>query len=107
MQVVLEFTPDVVLLDIGLPLVDGFQVARWIRRQPALRGTLLVALTGYGRESDRQRTAEAGFNYHLVKPVDVSRIEGILANAARSSRDDITIKVGEGPDGRQIRQDDQ
>jgi signal transduction histidine kinase/ActR/RegA family two-component response regulator len=84
MQVVLEFTPDVVLLDIGLPLVDGFQVARWIRRQPALRGTLLVALTGYGRESDRQRTAEAGFNYHLVKPVDVSRIESILANAARA-----------------------
>lgn len=74
-----EFAPDVMLLDIGLPIVDGLQVARWIRRQPGLRSVLLIALTGCGQESDRRRTRDAGFDYHLVKPADFKAIESIMA----------------------------
>ena len=64
------FAPEVVLLDIGLPGVDGYEVARLIRREPAGDKPALVALTGYGQEDDRRRSREAGFDHHLVKPVD-------------------------------------
>jgi CheY-like chemotaxis protein len=74
--------PDVVLLDIGLPGLSGYEVARWIRQQPALSGAILVAITGYGQESDRQLALKAGFDHHLVKPVDFGKIEEILADAA-------------------------
>ena len=77
-----EFVPDVVLLDIGLPVADGFQVARWIREEPALSNVLLVALTGYGQDADKQRAHEAGFAHHLVKPVDFAKIENILSTVA-------------------------
>lgn len=78
----LDYVPEVVLLDIGLPIVDGFQVARRIRQEPTLRNVVLVALTGYGQESDKQRSREAGFNHHLVKPVDIAEIESILSAVA-------------------------
>ena len=61
-----------VLLDIGMPGMDGLEVARRLRQDLGLKQALLVALTGYGREEDRRRSQEAGFNAHLVKPVDVS-----------------------------------
>jgi len=83
-RVAREFAPGVVLLDIGLPLVDGLQVANSIRQEPGLRNVLLVAVTGYGQESDRQRTREAGFDYHLVKPVSLKDLKGILATAAET-----------------------
>jgi chemotaxis response regulator CheB len=67
--------PDVMLLDLGLPSMDGFEVARTLRRNPALQKTVIIALTGYGRDEDRQKTKEAGFNDHLIKPVDLSRLE--------------------------------
>ena len=70
LQVAAEFGPDVVLLDIGLPLMDGYEVARRLRQMPALAGALLVALTGYGQQGDRQRGREAGFDGHMLKPVD-------------------------------------
>jgi signal transduction histidine kinase/ActR/RegA family two-component response regulator len=63
------YHPDVVLLDIGLPGMSGYQVARQLRLQPEFAHTLLVAVTGYGQEEDRRRSREAGFNHHLVKPV--------------------------------------
>jgi CheY-like chemotaxis protein len=69
------------LIDIGLPVTDGLQVARWIRQEPGLSNVLLVALTGYGRDSDRQATRDAGFDYHLAKPVDLKSIQSILATA--------------------------
>ncbi len=75
----LEFLPDVMLLDIGLPELDGFEVAKRIRQQAALHNVVLVAMTGYGREKERQRSREAGFNHHLVKPVDFGTLEQILA----------------------------
>ncbi|WP_051675684.1 CHASE3 domain-containing protein [Polaromonas glacialis] len=78
-QAALAMRPDVVLLDIGLPGLTGYEVARQLRQEPALKNTVLVALTGYGRESDRQRSRNAGFSYHLVKPAGVREVEEILA----------------------------
>ncbi|MBN3758539.1 response regulator [Paraburkholderia sp. Tr-20389] len=74
-----EFKPEVVLLDIGLPGVDGYQVARALRAEPATAGALLIALTGYGQDSDRQRTRDAGFDHHLVKPASLDDIERVIA----------------------------
>ena len=71
--------PDVVLLDIGLPGLNGFEVAKRIRREAAQPAMVLVALTGYGQASDRQRAREAGFDHHLVKPADFDEVEKILA----------------------------
>ncbi len=71
--------PDVVLLDIGLPELDGFQVAKRIRQQPAHKNTILVALTGYSQETDRERSLDAGFDHHLVKPADFGQVQEILA----------------------------
>jgi CheY-like chemotaxis protein len=76
-----EFHPDVVLLDIGLPGIDGYEVARRLRRRSELDGLLIVAVTGYGQESDRQRAREAGFDHHLVKPLDLEALRRLLADA--------------------------
>ncbi|HEX3125964.1 MAG TPA: CheR family methyltransferase [Thermoanaerobaculia bacterium] len=73
------FHPDAVLLDIGLPGLDGYQVAARLRRRRRTAGSLLVALTGYGREEDRARAQEAGFDHHLTKPVDPQAIYEMLA----------------------------
>ena len=75
--------PDVVLLDIGLPGLTGYEVAQGIRQQATLKNIVLVALTGYGQESDRQRSREAGFDHHLVKPADFCEVEQILASVAK------------------------
>ena len=79
LEVALEFRPNVVLLDIGLPGIDGFEVAKRLRQQPDLSGVVLVALTGYGQVTDKQRSQEAGFNHHLVKPADFGKVLQILA----------------------------
>jgi len=76
-----EISPDVVLLDIGLPEMDGYEVARRMRATSAGARAMLVALTGYGQESDRRRALGAGFDEHLVKPVDVDRLAQVLARA--------------------------
>ncbi len=75
------FKPDVVLLDIGLPRMDGYEVACRLREQPAQKGLLLVALTGYGQDEDRRRSHEAGFHVHLVKPVDLDALRVALAHS--------------------------
>jgi CheY-like chemotaxis protein len=75
--------PDIILLDIGLPGISGYDVARQLRRQPELDHTLLVALTGYGGEDDRQRSREAGFDQHLVKPPSLDDLRGLLAGPKR------------------------
>jgi CheY-like chemotaxis protein len=74
-----EFHPEVILLDIGMPGMDGYEVARRFRRRPETDRTLLVALTGWGQASDRQRSREAGFDHHLVKPVDPQDLRRLLA----------------------------
>jgi CheY-like chemotaxis protein len=83
LKVVPEFHPDVVLLDIGLPGIDGYEVARRLRGRADLPGILIIAITGYGQESDRQRALEAGFDQHLVKPVDLEILRRLLADAPR------------------------
>ena len=73
------FLPHVVLLDIGLPDMDGYEVARRLRQNAALAHVHLVAVTGYGQDADRLRTREAGFDVHLVKPVEASTMKALLA----------------------------
>ncbi|HZF11583.1 MAG TPA: response regulator [Thermoanaerobaculia bacterium] len=80
-EVAPEYRPDVVLLDIGLPGIDGYEVARRLRRRSELDGLLVVAVTGYGQEGDRQRAREAGFDHHLVKPVDLETLRRLLGGA--------------------------
>lgn len=71
--------PEVILLDLGMPGMDGYEAARWIRADPAARNATIIAVTGWGQEEDRRRTREAGFNYHLVKPVDLDQLRELLA----------------------------
>jgi two-component system CheB/CheR fusion protein len=80
-----EFQPDVVLLDIGLPGMDGYEVGRRLRAQAGSEGMVLVALTGYGQEQDRRRSRDAGFEHHLVKPVAPDAILAVVGPARSSS----------------------
>jgi two-component system CheB/CheR fusion protein len=72
--------PELVFLDIGMPGMDGNEVARRLRQQPGLDGLVLIALTGWGTSEDRRQTAEAGFDHHLVKPVEPEELEQLLAD---------------------------
>jgi len=74
-----RFRPDVALLDIGLPGMNGYELARQLRAKPESAETVLIALTGYGQEEDRRQAQAAGFTHHLVKPVDLDRLEALLA----------------------------
>jgi CheY-like chemotaxis protein len=72
------FGPEVVFVDIGMPGMDGYEVARQLRRRTESKKSKLVALSGYGRDEDRRRSLEAGFDTHLVKPVDVKALTNVL-----------------------------
>ena len=78
LQLAHRFCPEAIVLDIGMPGMDGYEVARAIRQDPALHHVRLVALTGWGQETDRSRAREAGFDHHLVKPVDVDALQRVL-----------------------------
>ncbi|MDP9090005.1 MAG: ATP-binding protein [Pseudomonadota bacterium] len=78
LKVAAQFKPDIVLLDLGLPGMDGYEVARALRRMPELGRPVLAAVTGWGSPEDRLRTKQAGFDEHLTKPVDISMIELLL-----------------------------
>jgi len=80
----LNYRPHVVLLDIGLPGLNGFEVAERLRQQPAFQNVVLVAMTGYGQESDRQHSQEAGFDHHLVKPANFGKVLQILATVSEN-----------------------
>ncbi|MGE0546309.1 MAG: response regulator [Kofleriaceae bacterium] len=73
------FDPEIALLDIGLPVMDGYELARRLRQQPRDHALHLVAVTGYGQDSDRRRSAAAGFHQHVVKPVDLHRLQVLMA----------------------------
>ena len=75
---VLQDDYDALVLDIGLPGIDGYEVARRLRARPETAGALIVAVTGYGQKEDRERSRAAGFDHHLVKPVDTRKLAGIL-----------------------------
>jgi CheY-like chemotaxis protein len=79
------FQPDVILIDVGLPVMDGYELVRRLRADAGLASVRLIAVTGYGRESDRRRALEAGFDEHLVKPVDLDRLQRILLATGSSA----------------------
>jgi CheY-like chemotaxis protein len=80
-----EFHPQVVLLDIGLPVMDGYEVARRLRRELQARDAVIVALTGYGQDSDRRQAQQAGFDHHLTKPVEPEALQDLLASLSAQS----------------------
>jgi CheY-like chemotaxis protein len=75
------FRPDVVLLDIGMPGMNGYELAREIRARAKHRDVILIALTGWGQEEDRRRSVEAGLDFHLVKPLETDTLRTVLASA--------------------------
>ncbi len=78
LRIAADFKPDVAFLDIGLPVMDGYELAARLRELPGLDGIRLIAVTGYGQESDRRRTRAAGFQHHLVKPVDFGQLDAVV-----------------------------
>jgi PAS domain S-box-containing protein len=84
LEVAMKDPPEMVLLDIGLPEMDGYEVAERIRKEPALAHTVLVAVTGYGQARDQLRAGAVGFNHYLVKPVDPDQLEQLVDTVARA-----------------------
>jgi two-component system CheB/CheR fusion protein len=82
-QVAQQFKPHAVLLDIGLPRLDGYEVAMRLRRLPELQRVCLIAVSGYGRQDDIDRAHRAGFDDHLIKPVSLDRLDVLLAELAK------------------------
>jgi CheY-like chemotaxis protein len=78
----IEHQPDIALIDIGLPDIDGYEIARRIRELPSGKSITLVAVTGYGQPKDIQRSLEAGFDFHLTKPVEVEDIKALFTRVA-------------------------
>ena len=78
LQLIEDFAPDVAVLDIGLPVMDGYELARRLREHPASKHTRLIALSGYGQASDKERSQLAGFDAHLVKPIAVQALRDVI-----------------------------
>jgi PAS domain S-box-containing protein len=85
-QAAASFRPDVALLDIGMPKMNGYEAARHIRQQPWGKEMLLIALTGWGQEEDKRRTFEAGFDHHVTKPVEPAALEQLLASRTEAAK---------------------
>ena len=81
-QAAIDYRPDVALLDIGLPGLNGYEVAKRIRQCSNLENVVLVALTGYGQDSDRETSRQAGFNHHLVKPALLEQLQQVLTTVS-------------------------
>jgi two-component system CheB/CheR fusion protein len=75
-----DFGPDVVISDLGMPGMDGYELGRRLKGLPGMGQVVLVALTGWGQEGDRRRSREAGFDRHLVKPVELGTLQSLLAS---------------------------
>jgi len=84
LEMVKAYGPEIVFLDIGMPAMDGYEVARRMRQQSVLRDIVLVAVTGWGQQEDRRRSAESGFDHHLVKPVEPQALEALIESARRT-----------------------
>ena len=81
------FRPDVAILDIGMPVMDGYELARRLKKTPEAENTVLVAMTGWGQEEDVRKGKEAGFDHHLVKPSEPAVLEKLLAEVAARRKD--------------------
>ena len=90
---VLAHHPDLVLLDIAMPGPDGYEIARRLRAHFALDDVVLVALTGYGQEQDRKQALNAGFNFHLIKPVSIEDLRKVLGGLPerKETTDAVTV----------------
>jgi CheY-like chemotaxis protein len=88
LEIVRRECPDLVISDIGMPNIDGYELARRLRKEPESERLILVALTGYGQETDKQRAKAAGFDYHLVKPVSLETLQALLASLPDSQQSD-------------------
>ncbi len=80
-----EFLPDVIFLDLGMPIMDGFEVARALRDDPSLKDCLIVALSGWDGPEDKRKTREAGFHAHLAKPIKKSALDQVLARIMKQA----------------------
>ena len=83
LQAAREFRPDAILLDIGLPVMDGYAVCRAFRQDDLFKDALIIAQTGWGQQRDKTLASEAGFDHHLVKPVAYEDLERILAKLSK------------------------
>jgi len=81
----LDCHPNLVLLDIGLPGLDGCEVAKRMRQQPTLKNVVLVAVTGWGNDGEKCRAVEAGFNHHLLKPTNIGKLQEIVATVSKKA----------------------
>ncbi len=79
-EAIAQHQPDIALVDIGLPGIDGYEVARRIRQNPKCNDTVLIALTGFGQQTDVEKAIAAGFDSHLVKPIDPDQLNALLSN---------------------------
>jgi signal transduction histidine kinase/DNA-binding response OmpR family regulator len=95
------FAPDVIVLDIGLPIMDGYEVARRLRALPETRGSLLIALTGYGQRGDRERASDAGFDHHLTKPAEPDELLRLI-ETGRAPREPASAALATGPSERRM-----
>jgi CheY-like chemotaxis protein len=87
LEMLADFRPDVALMDIGMPRMDGYELARQVRERPDYRDIVLIALTGWGKEEDRRRAQEAGFAYHLGKPAGVAELRSLILATRRTAPD--------------------
>jgi DNA-binding response OmpR family regulator len=78
-----EFRPELVLLDIGMPVINGFEVASSLRARPELNDVILIAVSGYGQEETLKRSHEAGFDDYAVKPIDLDKLDGLMRRTRR------------------------
>ena len=81
----LAHVPEIVVLDLGMPDLNGYEVCRRLRQEPLTQNAVLIAVTGWGQDADRMRSRDAGFDHHLVKPVEWSTIEKLLAGLEQQS----------------------
>jgi two-component system CheB/CheR fusion protein len=86
LEMAVKYQPEFVLLDIGMPDMNGYEVALRLRQRPQTKDVRLIAMTGYGQDSDRERSKEAGFDRHLVKPVDPQKLQELLTTLSQQSR---------------------
>ena len=86
LEVAATFRPDLILLDIGMPKLNGYDTARQIRQQPWGKHAVLVALTGWGQDDDRRKSLDAGFDSHMVKPIELPALEKLLSTPNASHR---------------------
>lgn len=96
LDVVLSFRPDAVLLDLGLPEMDGYEIARRLREKPEFKELILIAISGYGQEADKRRSEDAGCDAHLVKPAEASKLIEVLKTLIRQRRPELDVPAGDG-----------